>query len=215
LNGAFDFGEIDENHSYIIIPDSAALSITGDLSIAFTMKRDGDNASENLICKGITDGQRSYSVMSTNGGKLHFWITATGDSADREYCEAVGVLADSSWQHITVTYDADGDGGDGLMKAYIDAVEKTFTPSGTIPSSIHDSTEGLTIAHGLTTNYLAGKLDNIMIFNKVLTQNEANWLHNQGVGREQFEDDALCVDGFTGKPYLNGGGNTAKNGWII
>jgi len=185
LYGAFQLykEEVYEDNN-IVVPDSAGLSITGDLTIAFSMKRDGDNDSENLIVKGITDGQRSYALSSTTGGRLGFWITPTGWGANRQYCITGDVLADNSWQRIVVTYDADGDGGNGLMKAYIDAVNKTFTPSGTIPNSIHDSTEDLYIAHGIYNNYFAGKLDNIMIDAKVWTQENVNWDYNGGNGKE-------------------------------
>ena len=181
LNGAFYFEP--EGNYYIVVPDSAALSITGDLTIAFTMKRNGDNSHESLICKGITDGQRSYSVSSMDSGRLLFYITPNGTQASRQYCITGDVLADSSWQRIVVTYDADGAGGNGLVKCYIDGVEKTFTPSGTIPSSIHDSTEDLYIAKGLN-DYLAGKLDNIIIDAKVWMQENVNWDWNDGNCRE-------------------------------
>jgi len=184
LNGAFNFSnDIDQ---YITVPDSAALSITGDLSVSFWMWKDS-NASYEAIAKGETDGQRSYMVDTWENQRIVFYITPDGTQANREYCVTnTGAYSDQTWVHVVVTYDADGDSGNGFMRCYIDGTEVTFqaNKTGTLPSSIHDSTEDLKVGIWVNGRYWDGKLDNIMIFNKILTQDEVNWLYNGGNGRE-------------------------------
>ena len=178
LNGAFSF--LSENPDYIVVPDSAQISITGDISFSFHFYKNAD-ANKNIAVPGDTNGHRSWYLTVPDGQRIALAITPDiegGWQANREYCMTdAAAYSDATWVHCVITYDADGDGGNGFMRCYIDSVEVAFqaNKTDTLPSSINDSDEPLTIGQWLST-YFDGKLDNFMIFDKVLTQDNANWL---------------------------------------
>jgi len=178
LNGAFEFNN-EPMDQHITVPDSAALSITGDLSVSFWFYKSADG-NENILAKGTTDGQRSYAVVCGNSHRITFYATADGTQANRGYCITdTNAYSERTWYHCVITYDASA----GTALCYLEGTSITFNVGAALPNSIHDSTEDLYIGYGFT-DYHIGKLDNIMIFNKVLTQDEINWLYNGGNGRE-------------------------------
>ena len=172
--------EFDGSGDYVEMSDSDSLSITGDLSICLWFyPTDEDTKSQDVLWKGRTDGQRSYAIPITNAGRFMFYLTPDGTQANRVYrITGTNAYSYNDWNHAAVTYDADAA---TKMRIYIDGVEKSTTLiGGTEPSSIHNSSESLTISKGFN-NYFEGTIDDVRIYDKTLSADEIQSIYQEGL----------------------------------
>lgn len=151
--------------TYISTPDSAALSIAGDLDLRFEGSTfdDGNRA---IVAKWLTTGdQRSYILQLGAFGAYAFTTSADGVAALSNNTANFQDVVNDNWS-IRVTFDADDGAGNRVATYYrgglsnsstIDGattVVETVTTAGT--TTIFDSTADLTIgAQGDGTSNVA------------------------------------------------------------
>ena len=172
--------EFDGSGDYVEMPDSNSLSITGDLSICLWFyPTDSVTEGQDVLWKGRTDGQRSYAIPITDAGRFMFYLTPDGTQANRVYrITGTNAYSYNDWNHAAITYDADAA---TKMRIYIDGVEKSTTLiGGTEPSSIHNSSESLTISKGFN-NYFEGTIDDVRIYDKTLSADEIQSIYQEGL----------------------------------
>jgi hypothetical protein len=95
-------------------------------------------------------------------------------------------VADSTWHHVIVTYN-----GTSLASGVLLYVDGSVDAS---PSILHDNLNGTilngnnyTIARSRNGSYLTGKLDEVVIYDRVLTATEVAGRYNSGVGTQSCQ----------------------------
>ena len=199
---AFDF---DGTNDSVKIDDAAVLSF-GDassdsaFSISAWIKMD-DATSFEIISK-LENAKEEWRFFVDSSDKLAGWcIDSTTDNyIGRKYNTAI-TSSEGSWIHVVMTYDATETSSGVTL--YID---------GSATDDLDDNTGAYTAMHataadvyiGFThknTIYADGKIDNVMLFNKELSQAEVTALYNSGNGMEELNtvfpsrisDDALSI----------------------
>ncbi len=90
-----------------------------------------------------------------------------------------------SWQYLTVVYDGSKPTNDTKLKIYVNGIPKTLSFNGTIPTSLNVVGRNVLIgAESYTSvgarNYVNASLDDVRIYNRVLSTNEIKQLYNVG-----------------------------------
>ncbi len=180
LNGALRFGYHGDNDQYIDFGAYAATKLTSiDFSINLWCKL-ASTASQGFC----THGRYAHSgwdlVLYTN--KIYVQYNKSGGVYRTASPAALLSTDGTTWNMLTFVGNRNGDSKgeifvDGTEIANYDTQAILQVPD-TTTYNLHI---GADYAGGST---IQGRLDNIMIFNKALTQNEINWLYNGGNGRE-------------------------------
>ena len=140
---------------YAIVPDSAALSITGDIDIKtkITMSNWSNPGSTGYpVSKSAGGATRSFYLRVLNSGVLQLVWTPTGSYLDYVYTQStVGAgVADGATKWIRATLDVDNGSSQRVVKFYTSDNGTTWTQLGTTittagTTSIFDGTDRLTI----------------------------------------------------------------------
>lgn len=167
-NSAYSFDGVDD---YIQIEHNPTLNLTDSVTFSLWFKPT-DTAvlsSQRFLDKSTWNTSDSWGIgLSTNRS----YITLAGLTTDPLLTNPV--LTTSSWYHLVATYDKQN------VKFYINGVldtvrsVSTSTPSNTNPVRIGANSI-------LSNNWFDGKLDDIKIYDKALTQSEVDNLYNEGV----------------------------------
>jgi len=163
--------------SYITIPDNDSLSfVTGGMSISVWAKRENTAKSEQII--GKCASAREYYLSFTGGAtpKLYFQLYDTTNNAYRgRYAPNI---AAGAWHHYVATYDG-GTLSSGI-KIYVDGVrvDNANYEAGATFVSMVNTTQPVRIGNiGETASYFDGSIDEVMIWNRALTQDEVTALY--------------------------------------
>jgi len=187
-NSAYSF---DGTSSFIIINNSTGLDLTGtDFSITSWFKADSicepNNPVKSIITKhrayqgvgwmcGLWDTQYDddYSKGGVNFQAAPYWSSAT-------YPGAPGTVYVNNWYNYTVTYD----NTNGILKYYLNSV---LVDSKNLNFSIGAITDDVLIGavwldeYGAKRDYFNGILDDIAIWNRVLTEQEISDIYNNNI----------------------------------
>jgi hypothetical protein len=159
MGGAMMF---DGSGDYVTIPNSPSLNPGADMTMVMWVSWGGQGGENNMLTK-----ENAYEVR-VNGGHVNYatnpWAWRGGSSPQ---------IAQDAWHHVVVTNDADG-----LQKIYIDGEEKFSTSSG---GSIASNSSVVTIGRRMNgSSYFEGLLDDVRIYNRVLTESEVEQLYSMG-----------------------------------
>ncbi|WP_299527955.1 LamG-like jellyroll fold domain-containing protein [uncultured Lutibacter sp.] len=166
-DSAYEFDGIDD---FIQVTNSSSLDITGN-ELSINMWLYNDNPDTSNLWKGISKGgfdvENGYELIFTNdpgnsGGKLSLNVGGGG------YNVSSFNTYSNQWIMLTGTFN------NGVGKIYINGIEQTKTPQGT--TNLISSTSDLFIGQRNPANnydgFVKGKIDDIKIYNKALTQEE-------------------------------------------
>ena len=104
------------------------------------------------------------------GGTI-YWACKAGDGADYASASPTG---DTNWHHVLGTYSGSGN----TIKLYIDA-SLVATRTGAPASLAADIGDAFLIGQ-VTTNYTAGNIDEVAIFNSELSASDVTAIYNSG-----------------------------------
>jgi Concanavalin A-like lectin/glucanases superfamily len=160
--------ELDGTGDYIDIPNSPSVNITGnEITIAaWVYFNDVSGPPEIVISKGVVDGQHvspyfSYGLHILTGGTPRFWLVtnnAAGNAPGSTNLQA------GQWYHMAGVYDG------SQMILYVNGeVAATTNKTGNITG--YDTVLRLGNNGGLTEP-MAGKIDEVRIYNNALGQAE-------------------------------------------
>jgi len=171
---AYSFNGID---GYIEISDSDSLDLTSNFTLSAWIKMEGVNTNNiNMIInkdnapEDTTKGSYAYELgVNVN---LDFCFAIGGDLSTGWKCGG-GPISQSTWLHVLLTYD-----GTSIV-SYIDGESKQ-TYSGTGSYIINNQplrigTRGFHNGH----SFWDGKIDDIRIYKRVLSENEIQHLYNR------------------------------------
>ena len=138
---------------------------------------------------------RGYAFFIDGGTeKLEFIFRETTTSNEVHLSTTTVDVTDSATHFVAVTYD--GTSSAAGSKIYIDGVEvATTTIADTLSSYTGSPSNDFIGTHNNTTNPFNGTIDEVAVFNKVLTQKELARLHYTGLGTlDRFPLDVLGLD---------------------
>ncbi len=172
---AFSF---DGNGDYFSAADSADLDLSGEFSLSIWINNKQPYTTETsygLINKyDGNNNKRSYRlILYHTGSKIN---PSFSYSSDGTFTTKVDKLSNydlpiNSWHHIVFTFSLSG------CRFYIDNVASTASCS-IINSAVYNSDLPLLIGRDVNNLYLKGSLDEVMIFNKALTQAEVTEIYD-------------------------------------
>ena len=159
INGSLDF---DDTNDYVSVADHARLDLTNRLSISFWVNTDANEADNVVVSKGA-----SYEVGINADGDIYYWEgTNTNDDGSAR-------ILTGTWHHVTITND------ETTLTYYVDG-EQTATDTVNVTIGA-DNTTVLYIGHdGVGGNYFDGQIDEVKIFNYVLSATQVKQVFNSG-----------------------------------
>ncbi|MBT7706050.1 LamG domain-containing protein, partial [archaeon] len=205
LGGCYDF---DGTNDYIEIADTADLSfgdgsLDSPFSVAMWMKKDqsdsyarvfkGDHSDTGRLEWSVTDSSiRLYDDTGSNA------IHSTADS----------LLTDTAnWYHVIATYD--GSESENGLTLYRNGVEipSTNAETGTYVA-MHSTDKILSIGGSLVEDptykaFTNGSIDNVQIFNRVLTASEIANLYNGTVNNTNYYGKYANEGNFSSAVFYN------------
>jgi Concanavalin A-like lectin/glucanases superfamily/EPTP domain/PKD domain len=197
-NSAYSFNGQD---TYIEVPDSPSLDITGPISLATWVKADFDQYFRvGLIDKrpGIEPSGGYDLVMSGEGEEKYAGFDlVVSNSPLPSIFGSVGSntgVNDNKWHHIVGTYDST------YMKIYIDGILQNSVEynngyvANDVPLYISLFPYGYNDGHGNEPNILNGLMDEVMIYNRALSADEIQELYTDCPNSPPIAD--------AGGPYL-------------
>jgi len=168
------YGFVKASSQYLSINDTAALDITGAITVACWAKRSSDlTTDQQLVAKYESSAgklnQRSYLLLVSTSGNLAFITTqdGTGSTVSRRDSSS---STSATFQHLCGTWSPVN-----YPNVYIAGTLSNGTPQGTTANtSILSGTANLTIGAGSsgTGSFFTGDIAEIGIWNAALTADE-------------------------------------------
>ncbi|HID57517.1 TPA: LamG domain-containing protein [Candidatus Poribacteria bacterium] len=180
--------EFDGEDDLVEVPDSDTLNPTDKISIVMWIKPypnmncDGNNNWRYLICKG---NWGSYHVIYESDWALNEigWTVKIGGANKRLWTN--GGAPPDQWTHLAFTYDADKG-----SKVYRNGMEEPGkNPQGPAKGSVDINPSPLKIGGGFNpgcpagAGFFKGIIDEVAIFNDVLSQKEIETIMEKGLAR--------------------------------
>ncbi|MFH1048262.1 MAG: LamG domain-containing protein [Patescibacteria group bacterium] len=131
----------------------------------------------------------------TNSDELKICVASDLITDD---CANYGITTDANiaanvWYNIQIVYDGTQSTDANKLKLYFNGVQKTLTITGTIPTTLQNSTGALEIGGDSDLAVYAGaKIDEVRVYNRALSFEEVNYLYNEKkpVGQWDFDEGA-------------------------
>jgi len=190
VDGALRFDGVDQ---YVDAGSDSSLDITGPITIDLWVKPDVINKFQQVVSKGDfknTAGEFTYflliatAAVATADGTIRFGIELGGAG---DFVDSTIPISAGTFTHVAATFDPVSD----AVKIYLDGVEKG---SGTITGAPPSTPDALFIGAlknvGGTLNQFDGVLDEVEIFDRVLTAGEIKDIFDAGI--EGKCKEALC-----------------------
>jgi hypothetical protein len=162
--------DVNGSSQHLYSADNADLSITGQVTISAWINPDTVTGTQTIA--GKWDGANESYLLSLNGSAVRMSIDGAGNYAET----ATTVVTTGSYQHVVGVYE----NASGTVSIYVNGVKKSVTVTGTIPTSIADDggrfSVGAEDSTGGATNYFNGKVDDLRLYSRALSGNEASSL---------------------------------------
>ncbi|OGV91567.1 hypothetical protein A2783_05805 [Microgenomates group bacterium RIFCSPHIGHO2_01_FULL_45_11] len=165
-NNAIHF---DDSDDYISVADANNLDLTSSISISAWVNTDANEADNVIISKGT-----SYEVGVNADGDTYWYNGSTTED------DASTKVQSGAWHHVVITDN------DTTVTYYVDGIQ-TGTDSSGIGA---DNATALYIGYD-GTNYFDGLIDDVKVFNYVLTPQQV---------RDNFDQGSLFFGPNTGSP---------------
>ncbi len=146
-----------------------------------------------LVCKQDTSTSSGYSCY-LNTGALQ--IRLINNWTNNKIIKSGSIAYnDKVWHHLVVTYDGSST-ADGIL-AYVDGTNISLsTVNDNLSATIVNTSSLLLAARGEHNYKFSGKIDEFIIYNRVITQSEVTYRYNSGTGKEDLYQYN------TSKPYI-------------
>lgn len=170
----------DGINDYVDFGNIAAFERTQAFSVEVWIKSDVTGTHEILSKLNLASPYTGWDYFvnaSALGFRLLHDITTNGIIVSA----AVTVL-DGAWHHIVVTYD--GSSNASGCKMYVDSASKTVVASLDNLNLTIVNTTPLTMAKNQAGAFFSKLIDEVVIYNRVITQTEVTGRYNSGIGTE-------------------------------
>jgi len=163
----------DGTGDYVEVPHSPSLHITDDkVSLAAWVNFDSVAYTQMIVCKVFNNTTHaspyfSYGLHTLTNGQPRFWISRAAGAAYQP--GAAGMFKVQTWHHIAGVYDG------AQLKLYLDgALAASSNVTGNLLG--YDTVLRLGTNGGLTEQ-LNGKLDDVRIYHRALSEMEIRYLY--------------------------------------
>ena len=170
---------------YINFGNINSFERTDSFSYSFWINTDSTTSYITIMSKtpyGSWQGMELFVVNS----KIKFYLIGAAEQID---ISGTATVNTGNWKHIVITYD--GNSSASGVKIYVDNVEGS-SGSGTLTTSIKNSNNFQVSGRAGANNCFNGLLDDILIFNRVLSLGEISALYNASSYSNNFTN---LVDG--------------------
>lgn len=165
----------DGTEEYIIIDENDQLNFNSSDSFTFNFWFKTNSIKGGVILSRMNDLNRGFEIHYSEDGKIIFDLISQPNE-NQIKCSSTSPVNDNEWHMITVSYE-------GMSRAsgvyiYIDGASDEID---ILIDNLNDSIDvvaNLTIASQKNQEFFNGELDDIRIFDYVLTTEEINWLNN-------------------------------------
>ena len=176
INQGFKFDGVND---YVNL--GPILDFDGSTPFSFSFWIKPNIVTNQLIIEKWTGDNKGYIIFLT-GGKLRFALSNI-IFVNALRVETINVLS-TNLQHITISYD--GSKTPNGIKIYINNIEQSLTTlDNSLTGSISHPNENLTFGLAQSgLSYYNGILDEVGVWDKVLTPTEVTELYNAGAGKQ-------------------------------
>jgi hypothetical protein len=173
VNSAYSF---DGTSSFIHVQNSDSLKFTDAISMcAWIFSKQIENY-PGVISKGnVGNYDESFALYLSPVNKIGFLLNQDGTQAGRYLLESDFAVPLNTWTHVACTYDG------FTMCLYVNGRRIAYYPfQGTIFTTSDDILIGKSDRHFSTTppTFFDGSIDDVYIFNRILSSNEILGLYN-------------------------------------
>ena len=177
---------LDEDGEFISLPDSNALDLLGGGSVSVWVYPVQHINFAGILHKGIeTD-------FSDEAWSLQYWsaykpsMILYNEAGLKKQITSDTALELNKWHHLTASWGFDSSDGKDRFKFYVDGEKKgeldisSFLPLRNSPGDLIIGSQ-LPESHSATYGYITfrGAIDNILIYNRLLTEEEVSALYNE------------------------------------
>ena len=161
-------------------------------SVSMWMQFDSISSWDAFMGKGASDSNEEF-IFYIGSGAQHIRGEALDDMSFEPTSGNTVSPSSNTWYHITYTVDGDA----GLYYVYIGDESGTptqYQSDDTITFTNTAGTEPINIGGNTRqTSWHDGKFDEVLVYDKVLTQSEVNALHNSGSGTATPDTSGLLL----------------------
>ncbi|MGD8457414.1 MAG: SpvB/TcaC N-terminal domain-containing protein, partial [Anaerolineales bacterium] len=187
------------NTEYLSYDTPYGTATDGDVSISVWINMEslgGDYYGSGIIASYRNPNVAGdWNIAVTNDGRIRFYRKESG--TDYYWQTGTSEISTSTWYHLVVTYDDAGNSA----SCYINNASKSFS---VVNAEVSWGTTALTVGRNFTTQnfYHDGLLDELAVYDRVLTTPEVAQLYNSGDGLTYpFSDGGAAL------PRNNSGSN--------
>lgn len=170
INEAYDFTNDGSTNVSIDASSGTGLDFSGDISYSFwinhqdTLDSSGDNDYKTVLSY---DSNNNSSFIIEDSGELNVSVNIDGSRTGFRS----SFISENTWYHIVVTYDSSSD----TLSQYIDGALDNFS---TITSGTR-SPAGTTFYISDPSRSVGGLIDDVRVYNRVLSASEVSRLYNK------------------------------------
>jgi hypothetical protein len=172
---------------YIEIPGNSDLAVgTNDFSFSVWIKRDRENIAERLFIKrGTSNAKLSWYALQLNSNNTvdsSFTISYTGGGSVGKATSTSTVQSSDGWTHIAASMDRDGNGQIFINGSADGGAVDISAFAGNIDNA---EEKAFIAAYGIdagppSANFFRGSIDDLRIYNRLLTAAEIQAFYDQG-----------------------------------
>lgn len=145
---------LDGTDEHLTCGDPTALDGVTDFTISLWLRAVGSWGTLGVISKTRTT---HFELRSITGGALRLYLGASSI-----FCQPTASFVADTWYHVVFSYDGDNATAANRCVAYVDSVDATDTPGGTLPATLGSNDGALIIgATSATTNHFIGNIEEV------------------------------------------------------
>ena len=171
-----------DGSGYIDCGNDNTLRVTTTFSLVGWIKPAAIGSSEMIVTKyEPTNNVRDYVFKTLTGGEIRLYVTSS-DAANYDSVKSTNALSADTWHHFVATFDNGESGILNKIKLYLDGSLETGVRDeyGGTFTGIEGTTADVVIGaynSPSPVGFFTGNLDEVSIFNRVLSSTEAAALH--------------------------------------
>lgn len=204
-NTSFNMGVGGATKNYVNISDSPMLNTSRNWSISSWVYLTQTTNEINTIFSGTSGENPHFEIRATNEFDKHLFVRCRKDGSSISEFNNSNNVTPNTWTHIVVTYSDNNN-----LTIFIDNVTNASNSNfNCFDNAIRTEWSIGALGNGRGNQNFAGKLDEVMVFNKTLTFSEINYLYanyntwyNPANTSITFSPDAFANSSYHSKNYI-------------
>ncbi len=193
-------------NDYVTISDSSSLTWTTQMSISIWMKAVTLASGQKTLVAKWDHGNRTEFFLQTSqtaADEIDLYVeNACGESGGTSYVYTTTAnLTVGNWYHVVATYDGSQPTDITKIKFFVNGIQAPgmAASEGSLPSTMPNCTGPINIGGEptLAGRWFDGQIDEVRIYNRVLSGGEIDWLYKQGARQFSSKINASQKDKFT------------------